>query len=483
MNIANTTDPKPASVAAAPSTPPGAQASDTQGADMYGGDDGRLSQWVEKMRGQCDSKRYQSYVFVLAVLIGLATGAAAALLKLMIGTATRLVEGAWSQPLMPWIMLVLPVLGIVLTGLYVRRVAKTPLEHGVRSISSMLHDGKWKMPGRLMYSWLVASTLTLGFGGSAGSEGPIAATGAAIGSNMGRRARLDAATIRMLICCGAGAGIAGIFKAPIGGVVFVLEVMRGELNTMAVVMTITSCLIASLTAYVLSGMTVDISYVQQTPFESSTLLWLVGLGLVCGLYAAFYAGVMKTMENRYNSIRNALTRNIVSGLVLASILFLFPGMFGEGYNVLKQLINGETGVLAHASLFENAFHGPWVPVIVALMIALLKGFACSATNCGGGVAGDFAPTLYAGCILGFAYAQSMQMLFGADIPVSGFAFVAMAGVMAGVCRAPFMAIFLVTEMCNGFTLLLPISITAALSFAVVRLIQPANTYPMRDFCS
>lgn len=467
-----------ATTAAQPASP-GVQTSDAQAADANSGNGGRFGRWLLRLRERYGLRGRQGYIFVVAALIGVATGVAAGLLKLMIGTTASLVEGKWSLPLLPWIMLPIPVVGIILTGLYVRKVVKMPIEHGVRRISRMLDSGHWHMPGRLMYSWMVAATVTLGFGGSAGGEGPTASTGAAIGSNMGRWARLDPATIRMLIACGAGAGIAGIFKAPIGGVIFVLEVLRAEMDTMSVVALITSCLISSLTAYILSGMTVDLSYVQQTPFEPQMFLWLVGLGVVCGLYSAYYSRIMKIMEGAYTSIRGAFVRNLVSGLVLTAILFCFPSMFGEGYNVMGHLINGDTTVVAHGSLLARAFHGAWMPVVVALAIALLKCFACSATNCGGGVAGDFAPTLFAGCFLGFAYAQAMQMLFGAHIPVSGFAFVAMAGVMAGVCRAPFMSIFLVAEMCNGFNLLLPIFITAAISFGIVRIFSPAAPYAVK----
>lgn len=418
----------------------------------------------------------QGFIFVIAVAIGVVTGICSALLKLMIGTMADVMTGDWRAPFLPWILLAIPVAGIVLTGLYQRYILKMPIDHGVRRITQSLQEGVYKLPSKLMYAWMVASTFTLGFGGSAGSEGPIASTGGAVGSNVARWAGLPPPAVRVLIGCGCGAGIAGIFKAPIGGVLFTLEVLRMEMNTLTVMALISSCLVSAMTAYVLSGFTVDLSYLQPAPFHPSMLLWIVALGVVCGLYSVYYSHIMKTMQTVYGRIRRPLTRNLVSGGVLSLLLFGFPCMYGEGYGVMTDLLNGDTSVVARGSLLMSLSKEWWMPLVVASAIVAVKAFACSATNCGGGVAGDFAPTLFAGCLLGFVFSTFMNQVCGTDIPVSGFAFMGMAGVMAGVCRAPFMAIFLCVEMCNGFVMLLPILITAAVAFGVVRIFEPAAPY-------
>lgn len=418
----------------------------------------------------------QGFVFVVAAVLGVATGICAAVLKLMIGWMARLVRGVCIGGGEWWPLLVVPVVGIVLTGLFQRYVVRVPLGHGLSRISAMLAKGKTYMQSKLMYAWMVASTLTLGFGGSAGSEGPIASTGAALGSNLGRRAGLDDSMLRVLIGCGAGAGIAGIFKAPIGGFLFTLEVMRLRLSTMTVMAVLTSCLISAMTAYALSGFTVDLSYVQMAQFEPHTILWIVALGVICGFYSLYYEAVMNRMERFYNGIRRPLLRNVVSGAVLAVLLFAFPSLYGEGYGVLTGLLNGNTDIMVRGEIPMAWRTWTWLPVAIAGGIVVVKAFACSATNCGGGVAGDFAPTLFAGCMLGFVFGSLAQGLCGADIPVAGFAFIGMAGVMAGVIRAPFMAIFLCAEMCNGFVLLLPLLAVSAISFGVVRIFKPARLY-------
>lgn len=418
----------------------------------------------------------QGLLFVVAAMTGLAAGTCAAVLKLAIGAMAKYMHHICTSGNYWWPMLIVPILGIVITGLYQRFVARTDLTHGLRRIGAFLRKGGSAMPGRLMYSWMVASTFTLGFGGSAGAEGPIASTGAALGSNIARKMGMSPQMMRVLIGCGAGAGIAGIFKAPIGGFIFTLEVMRMELKTMTVMALLLSCLISGMTAYVLSGFTMDLSYIQMHQFEPSNILWIAALGAVCGLYSLYYSKVMKMMETFYDSLRRPLVRNIVSGAILAVILYAFPAMYGEGYGVLSDILNGDTDAVISGWYYTRWMDWIWTPVVIAAGIVLVKAFACSATNCGGGVAGDFAPTLYAGCMLGFVFAALANGLCGAHLPVGGFAFMGMAGVMAGVIRAPFMAIFLCAEMCNGFVMLLPMLAVATIALGVIRIFKPAHPY-------
>ena len=426
--------------------------------------------WMRKCLGQ------QGFFFVVAITVGITAGICAAVLKLAIGAMARLMSHICTSGHYWWPLLIVPIIGIVLTGAYQRYIVHDDLRHGLRRIHDFLDKGGAYMRGRLMYAWMVAATLTLGFGGSAGSEGPIASTGAAWGSNIARKLGMDDYLTRVLIGCGAGAGIAGIFKAPIGGFIFTLEVMRMGLKTMTVMALLASCLMAAMTAYVLSGFTVDLSYIQPNQFEPHTILWIAGLGVICGLYSLYYSRIMKTMERFYDSIRRPLVRNVISGAILAVCLYAFPAMYGEGYSIMGEVLNGHHEAVMAGWLYKRWEGWMWAPVIIAAGIVLIKAFACSATNCGGGVAGDFAPTLFAGCMLGFVFAAVANGYFGADLPVGGFAFIGMAGVMAGVVRAPFMAIFLCAEMCNGFVLLLPLLCVAAISFGVVRIFRPADPY-------
>ncbi|MDE7449925.1 MAG: chloride channel protein [Paramuribaculum sp.] len=418
----------------------------------------------------------QAFLFTLAFLTGVVSGAFAALLKVVI----RHISLFWTSGMhihgvnIP--LLAIPVVGILLTGIYQRYVIHANLTHGSRRLSADLAAGNYSLPSYLTYAPMVASSLTLGFGGSAGSEGPIAYTGAAVGSNIGKLFRVSPRMMMIMVGCGAGAGIAGIFKAPMGGALFTLEVLKMQLTTMSVMALILACVTSAMTAYVLSGYTVDLSYVQMHQFDASVAPWIVGLGIVCGLYSVYYSYIMALMDCTYGRIRNPWIKNGLSGLVLAVLLFIFPAMYGEGYGMMGHLLNGDLHAMINCSAFSRIATDGWPIVLVAGGIVLTKCFAASASNCGGGVAGDFAPTLFAGCILGFFFASSVNLIFGLDLPVSGFAFMGMAGVMSGAIRAPFMALFLTVEMTNGFILFLPLLVVAAISYGVVRLFNKPVYY-------
>lgn len=418
----------------------------------------------------------QTTVFVLAVATGLCAGAAAAMLKYAIRKVSEGFTDHFHMFGPNWALLAIPVAGILLTGLYQRKVLRADITHGVRRLGADIKSGRAAMPGYLCYAPMVASTLTLGFGGSAGSEGPIAYTGAAIGSNIGRLFRLDSHLMMIMLGCGAGAGIAGIFKAPVGGFLFTLEVLRLELTTMSVMACLLACITAAMTAYVLSGFTVDLSYIQYDPFDLHLAPCIILLGVVCGFYSLYYAYVMKTMERFYTALRRPWVRNLVSGSVLAAIIFLFPAMYGEGYDVMGDVLAGRLGSLTADSLFAHIAPEGWPIVAISAAILATKAFACSGANGGGGVAGDFAPTLFAGCVAGFFFATLLNTAFGLDLPVAGLAFCGMAGVMAGVIRAPLMALFLTAEMTDGFVLFLPLLTVTGVSYGIVRIFKPAEYY-------
>lgn len=418
----------------------------------------------------------QTTVFVLAVVTGLCAGAAAALLKY----AIRVVSEGFTEhfrALGPnWALLIIPVAGILLTGLYQRKVLRADITHCVRRLGSAIKGNRPALPGHICYAPMLASTLTIGFGGSAGSEGPIAYTGAALGSNIGRLMRLDSHLMMIMLGCGAGAGIAGIFKAPVGGFLFTLEVLRLELTTMSVMACLLACITAAMTAYVLSGFTVDLSYIQTDPFDIHLAPYILLLGVMCGFYSLYYAHVMKVMDRFYTGLRRPWVRNLVSGSVLAAVVFLFPAMYGEGYGVMGRVLDGQLHSLTADSIFARIPLDGWPIVALAAGILLTKAFACSGANGGGGVAGDFAPTLFAGCVAGFFFATLLNTAFGLDLPVAGLAFCGMAGVMTGVIRAPLMALFLTTEMTDGFVLFLPLLTVSAVSYGIVRIFKPAEYY-------
>lgn len=415
-------------------------------------------------------------LIVLAVIVGILSGAGAALLKWLIGKVTLLLHPLLIMHGPDWSLLWIPVVGILLAGIYQRYIVKDRISHGVDKLVNDLAEKKYLLSSKLLYAPTIASTFTLAFGGSAGSEGPIAYTGAAIGSNVGRICGVPSQTIYLLIACGAGAGIAGIFKAPIGGALFTIEVLGMALTTVSVIALFASSISAALTAYVLSGFTLDITWHHNISFEPSMLMWALVLGVFCGLYSVYYSMVMKTMRRLYGSIRSPWLENLASGAVLALMLFIFPSLYGEGYDVIKNIINTDWVAPFDASLFNGGISTYLTFPLLLGGVLLVKCFACSASNSGGGVAGDFAPTLFAGCIAGLLFAVTINDMFGAGLAPQVFAYIGMAGVMAGVIRAPLMALFLTAEMCNGFDYFLPLTVVAMISYGIVMLVTKRKFY-------
>lgn len=407
-------------------------------------------------------------MFVVAAIVGLITGMAAALLKWIIALISLLLTSGYHAAAANWQFLIIPVAGIVLTGIFVRYILRIDITNGTSKLISDVRHKMYRLNPRITYGSMIASSLTLGFGGSAGSEGPIAYVGAAIGSTLGRLARFSPRLMKIMMGCGAGAGIAGIFKAPVGGFLYTLEVLRMELSTISVMAVLTSAVIAAMTAFVCSGFTIDLVFDGIHTFDPSITVWYLILGLFCGIYALYYSTVMARMQRVYDHISNPWLRNLSGGVILAAAVFMFPVLYGEGYSSMARILACDSEVISGGSAFGLTTSASTI-LLMAGGILLLKSFASSAANSSGGVAGDFAPTLFAGCIAGFLFASFFNFAGLSSLSVADFAFVAMAGVMAGVVRAPLMALFLVVEMTGCYTLFLPALIVAAVSFGVVRL--------------
>lgn len=419
------------------------------------------------------------FLFVLAVVVGALTGLGAFMLKTAIRWVSLALTSGLEASRPNWILLLLPAVGILLTGIYVRYILRQDISHGT---SHLLHDLSRKMyrlRRRLTYAPMLASTLTLGFGGSAGAEGPIAYAGAAIGSNVGQAFGMSRRMLMIMIGCGAGAGIAGIFKAPVGGVLFTLEVLSVPLTTLSVLALVVSSLTSWMVVYSCMGFTMDLHYAASGPFAAGELPMVLLLGLFCGLYSFYYSKVMAVMTGVYGRMRNPWLRNLLAGSLLAVLIFLFPSLYGEGYDSITKILDGNVGSIMDYGLFYGLADDWRAVALVTAGVLLAKCFACSATNSGGGVAGDFAPTLFAGCMAGFLFATVGNHVFGTDMAVSDFAYIAMAGVMAGAVRAPLMAIFITAEMTGCFSLFFPVVACATVSYAVVRMLDPEDFYLFR----
>ena len=360
--------------------------------------------------------------------------------------------------------------GILLAVLFQRFVARRKLEHGTDQLGKMLTRGDYAVPSIFAWGPLVAAVMTLGFGGSAGAEGPIATSGGTVGSLLSRKLKMPPQLVKIMIGCGAGAGIAGIFKAPIGGVLFTIEVMGMELATIPLLALVIACLVSGMTCYGLTGFTLDVPLTQAVHFDPSNWAWVPLLGVFCGLYSCYYTWIGQRLRHMFvRQIGQKWVNAILSGLILGVALIVFPILYGEGYESMARLIDGDLTPIVSHGLWARWGMTPGI-VTVALLclgISIMKPIACIATNSGGGVAGDFAPTLFAGCIAGLFFGCGLDAAFGLGLPHDSLALCAMAGVMAGVISAPLMAIFIVVEMTGYFGMTFPVMLCAISSYATV----------------
>lgn len=409
----------------------------------------------------------KKFLILLAVLVGLIVGTGSEVLRFFIGTLT-----SWAFRMMDildanWLLLLFPVVGVLLCGIYCRYVVRDNMEFGCQRIRDTLDRHDYRLRGHIVYAPIVSCALTLGFGGSSGAEGPIAYAGAGIGSNVGKFFGLSSGMLRILVGCGAGAGIAGIFKAPVGGALFAIEVIGVQFTTISVLALLACCIASWFTSYMFSGMTLDVPMHVVHQFDGHLIPMVLLLGVFCGLYSVYYTGMMNRSESFIEKVRNPWLQNIVSGLLIGVGLLMFPALYGEGYGVLGGIINGHDGALFSRSLFADV-GSEWTVILFAGGILLIKSMVCALTNAGGGVGGDFAPTLFAGCMAGLFFAALCNIAAGMTLPVADFAFFGMAGVMAGAIQAPLMAMFLTVEMAGDFGMFLPLMLTALVAYATVR---------------
>lgn len=409
---------------------------------------------------------WREYPVLPALIAGVAVGVGSWLLKLLLNGCAQLAYLGYHGRGLNWWLAALGVLSIVLTGLIVRKVVRLPLEHSTDKLKADLAAGKPFMPKRLMVAPIATSAMTLGFGGSAGAEGPIAYSGAAIATNLGRWCGLTQHQLLVFMTCGAGAGIAAIFKAPLGGIFFSIEVLKFGLAIPELLLLTIMCLTAGLTAYAIGGGHADLVFTAAAPFEVDYYIVLVALGIWCGIYSLYYHATGLFTDAKLSAIKKPWLRNVIAGTILGVLLFMFPCLYGEGYGVLDVVLNGDIARVTQGT-FAGGSSGPGLVVSVLIGILLVKGIITYATNSGGGVAGEFAPTIFAGGMAGALFIMLIHAVPGLEnIPAGDIIMLAMAGVMAGVIEAPFMAIFIVVEMTQCQVLLLPVCVVSGISYFI-----------------
>lgn len=424
----------------------------------------------------------RNQLLVLSLVVGIVVGLAAVLLKTLISVIQEGLHDAFGGVLDGALYyLALPGIGMLLAMLFCKFVIKDRIGHGVTKALQAVSRHESRIKQHNMWSSIAASSVTIGFGGSVGAEAPIVYTGAAIGSNFARYMGLSYRSMTVLLGCGAAAAVAGIFKAPLAGVLFVLEILLFNISMTSMMPLLLSTVSATVVSYTLLGSSTPFEC-TLTPFELKNIPYYVILGLFCGAFSIYFIRTTLKLEDRIGKMENVYLKWIMCAVGLGILIFLFPPLYGEGYESLGVLLNGKELSLDGQTPLAFLAHSPWSVPIFFMLILLLKVFSMTLTNAGGGVGGTFGPTLFVGAIAGFVVARTLNMLFdgtATSIPEQNFVLVGMAGLMAGVMQAPMTAIFLIAEISGGYDLFLPLILTSTIAFGTTRIVEKYSIYTKR----
>lgn len=435
----------------------------------------RFLAWREK------NVKEKHFILVLSFLVGIFTALAALLLKLLIHWIQEFLTDNFNTTEANYLYLVYPVVGIFLTGLFVRYVVKDDISHGVTKILYAISRRQSRIKRHNTWSSILASSITIGFGGSVGAEAPIVLTGSAIGSNLGSLFKMERRTLMLLVGCGAAGAVAGIFKAPIAGLVFTLEVLMIDLTMTSLLPLLITSVTAATLSYVVTGQEAMFRFHLDEPFELGRIPYVIMLGVFCGVVSLYFTRAMSRLEGIFGRLKKPYTKLALGGIMLSVLIFLFPPLYGEGYDTIELLLNGTSNAEWDTVMNNSLFYGHSNLLLIYLMLIIIfKVFASSATNGGGGCGGIFAPSLYLGCIAGFVFSHfSNEFDVTAYLPEKNFALMGMAGVMSGVMHAPLTGVFLIAELTGGYDLFLPLMIVSVSAYLTIIVFEPHSIYSMR----
>ncbi|MGM9687927.1 MAG: chloride channel protein [Alloprevotella sp.] len=447
----------------------------------------RQSSWHDRMALSISvwTRKHLSpkqFLLILAFLVGVGSALAAQVLKLLIHEIEHLLTSQFDVTHANWLFLVYPVVGIFLTALFIKYIVRDDIGHGVTKILYALSRKQGNIRSHNRWSSVIASALTIGFGGSVGAESPIVLTGSAIGSHLGQMFRLDHKTMILLIGCGASGAVAGIFKAPIAGLMFTLEVLMVDLTMASLLPLLVSCLTATCITYAWTGTAPMFNFELNDPFTVQRVPTAVMLGVFCGFISLYFTRVMNSFEQVFGRLHNLYAKLALGGAVLAVLIYFFPPLYGEGYTTISILLDGTREGGAENVLNNSLFYGHSDLLLLYLcLIVLFKVFATTATNGGGGCGGTFAPSLFLGCIGGFVFSRLWNSygFYDVAVPETNYALLGMAGVMSGVFHAPLTGVFLIAELTGGYDLFLPLMIVSVASYLTIHAFERHSIYAMR----
>ncbi|MGL4955821.1 MAG: chloride channel protein [Bacteroidales bacterium] len=422
---------------------------------------------------------HRQLMLLLSVATGVAIGLTAVLLKHTVHfIQNNLVNMIDRLNYSDWLFFALPAIGMLFTVLFVKHIVKDNIGHGVTRVLYAISRKESKLPRHNIWSSVVASSMTIGFGGSVGAEAPIVLTGSAIGSRLGQMLRLNYKNITLLLACGAAGAIGGIFKAPLAGVIFTLEVLMIDITLSSIVPLLISALSATLISYLMLG--TDVSFANQiTPFTLSYLPYYALLGIFCAFVGVYFTRGTLFIEQKFKPL-SAWRKLIIGGTLLGIIVFIFPPLYGEGYNVLTNLLSGASNTIFEDTLFGGMSNSTWFIFAYLLLLIAFKVVAMAATNGGGGVGGTFGPTLFMGGLCGAFIAKLLNFLAPTlKLPEANFTLVGMGGLMAAVMHSPLTAIFLIAEITGGYALLMPLMLTSIIAYTIICYFEPHSIYTKR----
>lgn len=418
----------------------------------------------------------RGFIYILCLLTGLIGGLSAVFLKNIVHLTGVLVFSAFDEDIPNFVNLAIPGIGILLTVLFIRFVVKDNISHGITKVLHAISRNKSKIKLHNTYSSVVASTLTVGFGGSVGLEAPMVYTGAAIGSNIAGGFKMNYKYRTLLIACGSAAAIAGIFKAPIAATIFALEVLIIDLNMWSIIPLLISSVTGASVSYMMMGDTATLSFSLYEPFVRTKIPFYLGLGVICGLLSLYFSWSLRYYEKVFGGIKNDFRKILVGGLILGVLIFLFPPLFGEGVTTLQHILGGVPENVANNSLFYTFKDDKWLFLVFMILVLLTKVIAGAATTGPGGIGGVFGPSLFMGGVTGFIFSRAVNNTEWTHLSERNFSLVGMAGIMAGVMHAPLTSIFLIAEITGGYSLFVPLIITATVSYLTKSYFDPHSVY-------
>lgn len=425
-------------------------------------------EWTQKRLSE------RQFFILSSALVGLTAGFAAIVLKTIVHFIHDALTTDYHLPYQYYFYIFFPLLGILLSVFYVQRFHKGELEKSTSFVLYSISRKSSLLAPFHMVAHVITSALTIGFGGSSGLEAPIATTGSAIGSNYARTYHLNYKQRTLLLCCGAAAGVAAAFNAPIAGVLFAIEVLLVDMSASAFIPLIIAAAMGALCSNIVMNDGILLSFSTQQTFNFVNTPYYIGLAILAGLISVYHSRMFIKIDGWFEKINGPYVKALVGGAILAGLVFLFPPLFGEGYNSIIALSHSNVDMLLNNSILKDLTENEWVILIFLASIVLIKVIATSVTLSGGGNGGNFAPSLMVGAFLGLFFARFVNLTGITKLPESNFTLVAMAGVMSGVMHAPLTAIFLIAEVTGGYGLMIPLMIVSSISFTVVKFLEPES---------